>query len=128
MYISKAVERNIKDSWTVALDEAIKHTAEYCELNAGEEISQEHIDEFMNTIISYRKAQMKSLLKADKKYFAYISKDFESFASYDGTECRTIYRAFFAMRGYRSFAYAFGSKTGDSHSFRFAFDNYLSIR
>ena len=63
------------------------------------------VKEFLNTVIDFRQEQARILLESDDECFDYIKRDFVSFAQYGGTECRLIYRTFFALRGYESFSY-----------------------
>ena len=62
-------------------------------------------EEFAKKVIKVRELQAKKLLKNDPKYFSYLKDPvrYVNFATYGGTECRLLYRAYFMVKGYKSF-------------------------
>ena len=85
------------------------------------------VKEFLTTIVDLRLAQAEVLLNDDPEYFSYIKDDFVDFASYGGTECRMIYRTFFALKGYDSFAYCLDSDNLDGYGIGFYKELYDKV-
>jgi hypothetical protein len=80
------------------------------------------VKEFLEMIPHYREHQLQQLLEADPVEFAYLNDEAVDFAKYDGTECRVIYRVFFALKGYKSFQYILKAQSMDSHAVSFSKD------
>ena len=85
------------------------------------------VKDFLKTIVDLRLAQAEALLNDDPEYFSYIKDDFVDFASYGGTECRMIYRTFFALKGYDSFAYCLDSDNLDRYAVSFYKELYDKV-
>jgi hypothetical protein len=85
--------------------------------------------EFLTTITTYRMIQSKKLLDHDPKYFAYLKdkKQYLEFAKFGGTECRLIYRTFFAQKGYASFKGWLDTDCLDGRALEFIREIYADV-
>jgi hypothetical protein len=92
-------------------------------------LAQFHKDvkEFLETIVEFRQEQAEQLFEDDPKWFAYLEKGFVDFAKYGGTECRLVYRTFFARKGYESFVHWLHSAGFDTAAVMFINDIYAQV-
>jgi hypothetical protein len=130
----------IRSDWLNALHSDMLHE-EYGELRGKELIAHRRRDpeflkrfsqdckEFLTTITTYRRIQAEKLYAHDPVYFSYLKdkKQYIDFAKFGGTECRLIYRTFFAQKGYDSFKGWLNDRCLDGPALEFIREIYADV-
>jgi hypothetical protein len=136
--VTSTESTQIRKDWADALANVMLDQ-EYCELEDSERTLwlirdpvfltkfRKDVKEFLETIVEFRQRQADKLFKHDPQCFDYLKQDFVEFAKYGGTECRLVYRTFFARKGYNSFVGWLDTKSMDAQPVKFINEIYTEL-